>query len=113
MQIIILKEVTDKDIANLLDEASRGSTYWASEVSDLGYESVVKNILTGKKVFTIKDYEDNDKIYQLNLDAIKSGLEIMADKFPKVFAEVLLDNTDAGTGDIFLQCALLGEVLYG
>lgn len=29
------------------------------------------------------------------------------------FAEILDDNADANTGDVFLQCCLFGDVIYG
>lgn len=41
------------------------------------------------------------------------GLQIMAEKYPKHFADFLAENEDADTGDIFLQCALFGEVIFG
>lgn len=40
------------------------------------------------------------------------GLEIMAAKYPHCMADVLADNTDASTADIFLQCICFGEEKY-
>ena len=64
----------------------------------------------------ITDREDegaNPKEYQLNLEAIRRGLKFMADDYPKHFADVVNENDDAETGDVFLQCCLFGEVIYG
>ncbi len=46
-------------------------------------------------------------------DDLRKGLSIMAQKEPKHFADMMVDNGDAITADIFLQCVALGEVIYG
>jgi hypothetical protein len=37
----------------------------------------------------------------------------MAQAYTRHFADFINQNDDAITGDVFLQCCLLGEVLYG
>jgi len=56
-----------------------------------------------------------DKITKKKLDiaACMTGLKVMAEKYPRHFADMMADNDDAITGDVFLQCCLFGEVLYG
>lgn len=44
---------------------------------------------------------------------LEDGLQIMANQYPDYFARLLDDNSDAGAGDVFLQCVVLGEVVYG
>lgn len=44
---------------------------------------------------------------------IKQGLRIMATEYPNHFGDLLSDNADQNTGDVMLQCIVLGEVLYG
>lgn len=117
MQITISHEVTDEQIENLLDEASRGSNYWCGGVGELAYTSVCKDIIAGKHQIKLIDWENKDKVYWFDVQNIKAGLKIMAEKYPKHFGDALgvgSDyNSDADTGDVFLQCALLGEVIYG
>lgn len=114
MEITYTKNIPDSDIANLLDSAGRGSSYWASETNELEYESMTKGLLDGSKTLMIRDEEaDEPKEYTLDLEGIKRGLQVMADKFPKHFADFLSDNGDDITGDVFLQCALLGDIIYG
>lgn len=57
--------------------------------------------------------ENPKKIYRLNKSAIRKGLEVMVEKYPKHFADMISGNDDACTGDVFLQCAVLGDVIYG
>jgi hypothetical protein len=49
----------------------------------------------------------------LDLGTIRNGLQVMADKHPRHFRDLLDDNEDATTGDVFLQCCLWGEVVFG
>lgn len=50
---------------------------------------------------------------RLDLNAIKKGLQIMAEKYPQIMGEFLNENDDAETGDVFLQCCLFGDAIYG
>lgn len=34
-------------------------------------------------------------------------------KYPRHWADVLAENDDATTGDVFLQCCLFGECIFG
>lgn len=51
--------------------------------------------------------------YRLDMQAIERGVNVMAEKCPRHFADVINENDDAITGDVFLQCCLFGEVIYG
>jgi hypothetical protein len=44
--------------------------------------------------------------------AIKSGLKVMAEKYPHHWQDFVSENDDAITGDVFLQCCLFGEIVY-
>ena len=61
-----------------------------------------------------KDIEDQEgpTLGTLNLESIKRGLQVMADKFSKHFHDFITENDDAITGDVFLQCGLFGDVIY-
>ena len=61
---------------------------------------------------TITDQEDNNKAYVLDLDSITKGIQVMAEKYPRHFADMVSEDFDATTGDVFLQCCLFGEVIY-
>ena len=51
--------------------------------------------------------------YTLNLNAIRSGFQVMADKYPDHLANWIKEEDDAITGNVFLQCCLFKEVIYG
>ena len=56
---------------------------------------------------------EEDRRFTLDLPALKRGLAILSLDYPRVFADWVKENDDALTGDALLQCALLGEVVYG
>ena len=65
-------------------------------------------------VVFIEDREGGDgKTYELSLTSIQEGLAVMARDFPRHYADFLGENDDAETGDVFLQCCLFGDVVYG
>ena len=53
--------------------------------------------------------------FKLDREAVARGLAAMQAKHPKHFADALADDgsADADTGDVFLQCCLFGEVIFG
>lgn len=48
-----------------------------------------------------------------DLNSIQNGLKVMAEKAPSHFGDFMDDTHDAITADVFLQCCLLGEIVYG
>lgn len=60
----------------------------------------------------IYDFHEK-KIYNLNLKKIEKGLKVMSQKFPKHFADFLSGNDDAITADVFIQCCLFQDIIYG
>jgi len=60
--------------------------------------------------------DDTDERYTplvLDRRAVARGLEILATQHPRHFAAILTGDDDAETADALIQCALLGEVIYG
>ncbi len=53
------------------------------------------------------------KKYKLSLAKLKKGLLILQQKYPHHFADIMRESGDATTGDVLIQCALLGEIVYG
>lgn len=65
-------------------------------------------------ISAIEDSEDDEpETFTLNLESIKKGLQTMANKYPYHFNNFIQENDDADTSDVFLQCCLFGEVIFG
>lgn len=65
-------------------------------------------------VIRVKDMEGGSKrVYRLNLKTLDRGWKLMHDKYPHHYADAITGQDDATTGDVFLQCCLFGDVIYG
>jgi hypothetical protein len=65
---------------------------------------------------TISSNDEDDKEHHgkiLNISTIKIGLQVMAVKYPRHWQDFIQENADACTADVFLQCCLFGEVIFG
>lgn len=49
----------------------------------------------------------------LNLDTLKEGMEVMKVKHPQHYAHFVEEEDDCETADVFLQCCLFGEIVFG
>lgn len=57
--------------------------------------------------------KEAEKRYVLDLPALKRGVAILALDHPHIYADWISDNDDAMTGDALVQCAVLGDIVYG
>lgn len=59
------------------------------------------------------DKEPVFKRLVLDREAVQRALNLMSSKYPRHWGDFLSGNYDAITGDVFIQLALLGDVIYG
>jgi hypothetical protein len=93
---------------------SGGANYWARVVQRSG-------VFGDGGSITFVAHDDGVPYYHTNglgrfvLDAAstQAGLRIMASKCGRHFGNWMDENEDAETGDVFLQCCLFGEVVFG
>ena len=50
--------------------------------------------------------------FELRLDVIARGLDVLATRYPRHFADLVNENGDSITADVLLQCCFFGELLY-
>jgi hypothetical protein len=120
-------DVTRFDISALLDDQS--IDYWGyynyddsqykealDELIKMGvskdvicYEDVLANILIKGNTIEIKDVESGDK-YKLTLNKLKIGMQKAIEKG---YWSGDFDKVDAEINDCIIQCAVLGDVIYG
>lgn len=133
IKITIEKEISLQSISDLLCCALEGgSNYWyliedKVKPKELTFRTDNEVIFWhldyplnegGELIFSVKDEEDFEDFksivpLNLNLYTIKEGLRVMQEKYPGHFSDFLDDNADSITGDVFLQCCLFGEVIFG
>lgn len=51
--------------------------------------------------------------FEIGLDVIARGLEVLANYCPRHFADLVNENGDRTTADALLQCCTFGEIVYG
>lgn len=121
-------EVSDERIYNLLCSANYGAIdYWVDRMTVVpGTEPNPEGVdgpqgeteaapLTGGR-WEIKSEgkrAGRKRTDTLDRAACERGLAVMAAKYPQHFCDLLTENDDATTADVFVQCALFGEIVYG
>lgn len=116
IDVVITFHLSEGTFHNLVTSAIEGGfNQWAR--IDIGEHQLGwRNYFTAK--FTV--IEDSDEkagaikgqTYELSLDKLKSGLQVLATKYPHHFNDIVKENSDAITGDALVQCALFGDIVY-
>ena len=67
--------------------------------------------------YVIEDAETEEEKaegrHPITLADVEKGLELMRDQYPHHYADLVEEEDDAITGDVWLQLAVFGEVIYG
>lgn len=130
MQIEVKIELKDERLAGLLCSALEGgSNYWymiqkfnkpTSYEFRTDKETLFRHLdypmnPGGSLVFTTTEEDEINGKTEWTLDraALEAGFRLMAAKYPQHMANVLDESDDSITGDVFLQCCLFGEVVFG
>lgn len=142
-KIVFEHEFSDEDVANLLCCGMEGGiNYWARIAEYETPEHFPERSVFGdRQLFPHIDYPiaggavliqehcdaadmsedgilvDGDGkplvMHTLDREALNRGLKVMAAKYPRHFQDFLNEDADATTGDVFVQCCLFGEIVYG
>ena len=71
-------------------------------------------LLEDQEEFAGEEYINDQGLYELNMAKIISGLKVFSELKPaRHFANFLSEDDDAETSDVFLQCCLFGDIIYG
>lgn len=120
MKIKCETEVSDETLESLIVGALEGgSNYWYQIEKRIGPKVgkyAVDQVMKGGG-FVISDEREmgpeEKKIGRLTLVSCRKALTLMALHHPRHFSNIITENDDAETADVFLQLAVLGEVIYG
>ncbi len=57
--------------------------------------------------------DEEETTFELNRIKLLEGIKVMAQKYHQDFTDMVSENGDSNTGDVLVQCAIFGEVIYG
>ena len=117
MKIATELEVTSEMIADQMVTAFEGGVnYWVDRAIKVRGETTEAPWYADRQLyeqdFVIEIHAD-DGVFQLNPELIKLGLKHMAQNLPSDFRDIVDFQGDASTADVFLQCCLFKDVVYG
>jgi hypothetical protein len=129
IKIPVMTEVTADRMHDLLCNALEGgSGYWSRIVSYNppegkkvdDYQFPHLDIIFDGGSITVEDCISEDEgcdpefeAKAVTLDDLKKGMTIMAEKYDWHFKNFIQENDDAETGDVFYQCAVMGDIVFG
>jgi len=116
-------EISDQRIEDLIETAFESVGYWASFDPGKSEWASIKKIDELKKGASAKVYdcETDELLGEWNYKNLKRGMKLFANgrtekgvEISRVqFTEFLRGDEDIVTGDIFLQLAILGDIVFG
>jgi hypothetical protein len=112
----IEKQISAELISDMLITAvESGISYWCKYMrakfenkSNLPYYA---NCFDQNWKVEICAYEEEP--IALDISSVKKGVEIMSNNYPRHYSDMMNDNADAVTADVFFQCIAFGKVIYG
>lgn len=113
---IEISEETLHDQVTAAIESGNGCGDWA-RVNVHKHKPGWANYFTA--TFTVTERSDkkagaiHGQSYTLSIPKLMQGLSVLATKYPHHFCDILKENGDATTGDVLVQCALFGDIVYG
>lgn len=127
MKVTVTHDITPQRIADLMITAieSGSSRYWCDGVYWRSVDVDPPRGVNGDPWYAnpaiyehpdllleIHDAEEA-KAYYVRLADIEEGLAIIAEKYPEHMMDILGESWDGVTGDVFLQCITLKDIIYG
>lgn len=127
MKFTISSPVAASDICDLVVGAIEGgSSYWCRSYEHLTVPPDVPKdgvVAYGHPEFWAGDFvikftydnPDDEGLAskEIRPENLQVGLQVFADKFPSHYSDWVSGDYDAETSDAFLQCLLLGDIVYG
>lgn len=117
-EVVSKTKVSRERISDLLCTAFEGgSNYWVGAVEIVACAQDCDSPYAsehGAQGAVLRIHDDEaETTYILSDVEIQRGLNVMAEDYEHHWLDLINDNMDADTADVFLQCCVFGEVIYG
>jgi len=74
--------------------------------------SLLDNCRAEVKVEDFIDPDEGKSVHTIRRKDVRKGLQVLANKYPLHFKDLVEGDDDGLTADVYLQCVLFGEVRY-
>jgi hypothetical protein len=120
--------ISDQRREDMLIGAFEGGSYYWAHIRKKGFAIIDKyktkerpcsseamwDAIKAGETIEVHDAEDpKEKLGEINYASILKGEELMLKNQPSHFADIIGENDDAITADIWFQYAVLGDIVYG
>lgn len=113
-------QVSERDIADLIETGLQGSSYWCANFDVTIPEDASPDVrfpylplMDGGSLQFYLHEEYNSRIcWNLRRSSVERGLRILAKDFPSHWADFVNENFDEFTGQLFIQLCLFGEEVF-
>lgn len=127
-------KIDERRLADLMVGAFEGgSNYWIGKVESVNkppvlwkvgdnegvnyYPAYMRTAMSKGGVVRLRiadpDREQHSTVMLLTRAKLERGWSIMVEKYPNHAADAAREDDDATTADVFIQCVIFGEVIYG
>lgn len=122
VQVTITEEMIENIIVGALEG---GSNYWymlGEGIPPRDEERTPLSVRISKKIIEDPNYRlpihdaedpDGEPIGYLTQEGMLNAFKIVSEKYPWHYQNVMTECGDADTDDVFFQCAVLGDIIYG
>ena len=109
-EFVVETKVNEERIVDMFINACEGgSNYWCKELTPKGKGDAYEAMLAGFELIEL----ENNKKHLVTKSMVRKGIQVMATNYPTHFVAIIDETDDAETADVFLQCCVFGEVIYG
>lgn len=117
--------ITKEKVFDLLVSAIEGgSNYWylfdkeacqtiKSYEGECFVDRLWAALLDGRFIPVHDVIEEGKKLGELSLPSIEYAKLLIVDQYPYHYADIITENDDATTADVFFQLAVMKDVIYG
>lgn len=105
-----------EEVRGVWKDQEAGLSWWEKlelEEGDLGVPGWLKPLFSPFGELEVVYYEGPDlSTKRMNLAQVERGLNLLAEKERRHFLDIVNENDDADTADMFVQMSLFGEIVY-
>lgn len=102
-----------KDKACDIIDSVAGQSCITNESTDRSFAQRMWDAIKAGKQIEVHDIENRELLGSISLESIERGEQTMIEKYDWHFNNILTENDDAETGDVWFQLAVMNEIVYG